>query len=45
LAAAMDEMADGGSTPLDGVTDTGAARFVMYADPDGNQIQLIQGPA
>lgn len=24
------------------ITDTGAARFVRYADPDGNEIQLIE---
>lgn len=24
------------------VTDTGVARFIMFADPDGNEIQLIQ---
>jgi len=37
------ERLDGlGIVPIDGITDTGSARFTTFADPDGNQIQLVQ---
>ena len=29
-------------TPIDEITDTGATRFVTFADPDGNEIQLLE---
>ena len=32
-----------GMTPSDReITDTGAARFITFADPDGNEIQIIE---
>lgn len=35
-----------GIEPTDpAVTDTGAARFTTFTDPDGNQIQLLERPS
>lgn len=31
-----------GIRPLDEMTDSGTARFVTFADPDGNEIQLLE---
>jgi catechol 2,3-dioxygenase-like lactoylglutathione lyase family enzyme len=42
LDAEMGRLAGLGISPIDGITDTGAARFTTYADPDGNQIQLLE---
>jgi len=43
LDAEMTRLADVGIDPIDGeVTDTGAARFVTYCDPDGNEVQLLE---
>lgn len=42
LDAAIDLAAARGAQPVDpDVTDTGNKRFTTFADPDGNQIQLI----
>jgi catechol 2,3-dioxygenase-like lactoylglutathione lyase family enzyme len=45
LDSEMDRLDGLGITPLDDITDTGAARFTTYADPDGNQIQLLERTA
>ena len=43
LDAEMTRLTDLGISPVDGeVTDTGAARFVTYRDPDGNEVQLLE---
>ncbi|HET7846578.1 MAG TPA: VOC family protein [Acidimicrobiia bacterium] len=43
LDAEMTRLADLGINPVDDeVTDTGAARFITYRDPDGNEIQLLE---
>ncbi|HSR46087.1 MAG TPA: VOC family protein [Acidimicrobiia bacterium] len=42
LAEAMAHMAGAGATPIGEITDTGAARFATYVDPDGNQVQLLE---
>ena len=41
----MAHMAGAGATLVDEITDTGAARFATYADPDGNQVQLLERTA
>lgn len=36
-------LAEAGVTPVDsGITDTGTTRFITFADPDGNEIQLLE---
>lgn len=43
LDAEMERLAADGITPSDpDVTDTGAARFTTYLDPEGNEVQLLQ---
>lgn len=43
LEAEMERLAELGIDPMDAeVTDTGAARFITYGDPDGNEVQLLQ---
>ena len=42
LAAHMDRLGERGIEPIGPVTDTGAARFAAYADPDGNEIQFLE---
>ncbi|MDP9493650.1 MAG: VOC family protein [Actinomycetota bacterium] len=43
LTAEMTRLADLGIAPVDAeVTDTGAARFTTYRDPDGNEVQLLE---
>ncbi len=42
LRAAIDELAGRGAVPIDEVTDTGAALFVTFSDPDGNHVQLLE---
>lgn len=42
LDAAVAELADEGIDPIDAqITDTGHKRFITFADPDGNHIQLV----
>ncbi len=38
----LKEVERSGISPLGAVTDTGVSRFATLADPDGNQVQLIQ---
>lgn len=38
----IDTLSRAGIEPVDAVTDTGRARFVTYADPDGNLVQLLE---
>jgi predicted enzyme related to lactoylglutathione lyase len=42
LETEIERVAGLGIVPIDGITDTGSARFITFADPDGNQIQLVQ---
>jgi catechol 2,3-dioxygenase-like lactoylglutathione lyase family enzyme len=43
LDAEIVRLASLGIDPSDDeVTDTGAARFITFADPDGNRIQLLE---
>lgn len=42
LEAEIDRLAELGIEPSDEITDSGTARFVTFADPDGNEIQLLQ---
>lgn len=42
LDAEIERLAGLGILPVDEITDTGTARFVTFADPDGNEIQLLQ---
>ncbi|HLE95407.1 MAG TPA: VOC family protein [Acidimicrobiia bacterium] len=43
LEAEMSRLAGLGIDPVDSeVTDTGAARFITYRDPDGNEVQLLE---
>jgi len=43
LDAEIDRLASRGLRPSDDkITDTGAARFITFTDPDGNEIQLLQ---
>ena len=43
LDAAIAELTTAGINPVDeATTDTGAARFRTFADPDGNVFQLIE---
>ncbi len=43
LDAELDRLAGLGFQPTDSrITDTGVARFATFADPDGNDIQLLQ---
>lgn len=43
LYAEMARLSEAGIDPADTeVTDTGAARFITYRDPDGNEVQLLQ---
>lgn len=43
LEAEMARLAGLGITPTDrGITDTGAAKFAGFLDPDGNEIQLLE---
>jgi catechol 2,3-dioxygenase-like lactoylglutathione lyase family enzyme len=43
LDAEIERLSKGGIEPSDPeVTDTGAARFATFTDPDGNEIQLLE---
>lgn len=43
LDAHVEMLARAGITPVDSaVTDTGAARFLTFADPDGNHLQFLE---
>jgi predicted enzyme related to lactoylglutathione lyase len=42
LRAEIERLAGEGIAPIDEVTDSGTARFVTFADPDGNEIQLLE---
>ncbi len=42
LDYAIASLAEKGHEPIGGITDTGRNRFVNYADPDGNEIQIIE---
>jgi catechol 2,3-dioxygenase-like lactoylglutathione lyase family enzyme len=42
LHAEIDRLEQEGIRPLDQITDTGPTRFVTFADPDGNEIQLLE---
>jgi catechol 2,3-dioxygenase-like lactoylglutathione lyase family enzyme len=42
LEAEIERLAGHGITPVDEITDSGTARFVTFADPDGNEIQLLE---
>jgi predicted enzyme related to lactoylglutathione lyase len=42
LDAQMGRLSALGMDPIDEITDTGAARFTTYVDPDGNQIQILE---
>jgi catechol 2,3-dioxygenase-like lactoylglutathione lyase family enzyme len=43
LDTEMERLAALGIDPTDDeVTDTGAARFITYRDPDGNEVQLLE---
>jgi catechol 2,3-dioxygenase-like lactoylglutathione lyase family enzyme len=43
LDVEMRRLAAIGIEPVDAeVTDTGAARFITYCDPDGNEVQLLE---
>ncbi len=43
LDAEMKRLAALGIDPTDAeVTDSGAARFITYRDPDGNEVQLLE---
>lgn len=43
LDTEMERLAALGIEPADAeVTDTGAARFITYRDPDGNEVQLLE---
>lgn len=42
LENAMSELAAAGHHPTDEITDTGAARFVTYEDPEGNPVQILE---
>lgn len=45
LESEIDRLAGLGIYPLEGgVTDTGAARFITYVDPDRNEVQLLERP-
>lgn len=43
LDTSIGNLAERGIEPIDrDITDTGAARFTTFLDPDGNEIQLLQ---
>lgn len=43
LESEMARLAELGIVPTDAeITDTGVARFITYADPDGNHVQLLE---
>ncbi len=43
LDAEVERLAALGIHPVDAeVTDTGAARFITYRDPDGHEVQLLE---
>lgn len=43
LDAEIERLGSLGVAPSDtGITDTGAARFITFVDPDGNQVQLLE---
>lgn len=42
LDEAMAELADKGHEPVTEITNTGAARFAGYEDPDGNLIDILE---
>lgn len=42
LDAFIDDLAARGIEPVDEPTDTGSARFVTFADPDANLVQLLE---
>lgn len=42
LDEAIAELAELDHHPVAGITDTGAARFAGFADPDGNIVDLIE---
>lgn len=44
LEAEIERLDAAGITPIDEITDSGTARFVTFADPDGNEIQLLERP-
>ncbi len=45
LEGSIQRLAEQGIRPSDQeITDTGTARFITFADPDGNEIQLLERP-
>jgi catechol 2,3-dioxygenase-like lactoylglutathione lyase family enzyme len=43
LDSEIERLATKGIRPTDDeVTDTGAARFITFTDPDGNEVQLLE---
>ncbi|MFQ5524344.1 MAG: VOC family protein [Acidimicrobiia bacterium] len=42
LDAELAHLAVSGIEPVDEITDIGVARFVTFADPDGNHVQLLE---
>jgi predicted enzyme related to lactoylglutathione lyase len=42
LDVEIERLAGLGIAPIDGITDTGEARFASFTDPDGNQIQILE---
>jgi len=42
LEAEVARLEKQGIRPRDEMTDSGTARFVTFADPDGNEIQLLE---
>ncbi len=44
LDAAVTRLAAEGIEPIDEATDIGVARFITFADPDGNEVQLLERP-
>ena len=42
LDQAIRELAEKGHNPVTEITDTGAARFAGYEDPDGNLIDILE---
>ena len=47
LDAEIERLTALGHAPIEGITDTGAARFTTFVDPDGTHVQLLErrGPA
>jgi predicted enzyme related to lactoylglutathione lyase len=42
LQAEIERVGREGIRPVDEITETGAARFATFVDPDGNEIQLLE---